>query len=231
VQRLSSFSPVDPPTLSDDRLRVRRDHLVDEIRRLNRGRPGSHFALAWLHHPRRRRAFAVLAVAGIFVGAGAAFAVAKLDAFGGPAAPTPEGAPVVVASGPDWRLVAWPSADGVCLSIKLSHNQGATGCGFPVAGAIKGASARGEVRSIAGLVLTGADLSSGFSAGLVSEAVARVYAKFGDGTSGPVEIYRAPSELRTPAKIFVTQFDRDDKLLSLSALSADGGLAGRWVVP
>jgi hypothetical protein len=109
--------------------------------------------------------------------------------------------------------------------------QGGSGCGFPVVGATKGASARGGSKVIAGLIFTSADLPSGFSVGLASAEVARVDATLRDATSSPTTIYRAPFELRTQAKIFFTRFDEKNPPVSFNAFREDGELLGRWVVP
>jgi hypothetical protein len=166
----------------------------------------------------------------MLVAASTAVAVTRFDVFSGPAAPAPEGPRVVVASGQDWSVLAWPSADGVCLAIELPHLQGASGCGFPVVGATKGASAQGKTKAIAGLILSGVDLPSGFSVGLASEEVVHVDATLLDATSSPTTIYRAPSELRTRAKIFFTRFDAKNPPVSFSALGQDGQVLGRWMV-
>lgn len=223
-----SCNRVEPPVLSNHRLRVRREHLVDEIRRLEASSLLRRRSLrpVWT----RQRAFAVAALLLILVGASTALAVTRFDVFSGPAAPAPEGPRIVVASGQDWSVLAWPSVDGVCLAIELPHLQGASGCGFPVAGATKGASARGKSKVIAGLILSGVDLPSGFSVGLASGEVTRVDTMLLDATSSPTTIYRAPSELRTRAKIFFTRFDVKNPPVSFSAFSQDGQVLGRWMV-
>lgn len=84
--------------------------------------------------------------------------------------------------------------------------QGAAGCGFPVEGATRSVDAKAGKKAIAGLVFQTAELQSGFAVGVASEQAARVDATLRDGTSSSTTIYRAPSELQTKAKLFVSAF-------------------------
>jgi hypothetical protein len=215
--------------LSDTRLRVRRDHLLSEIRLLE-AELAPEPTLRW-RVSTRRRVLSLAAVLAALAAAGAALAVTQFGVFNGPAAPTAESDRVEVASSNGWSLLAWRSSAGLCLAIQLPAMQGAVGCGFPVEGATPRRDPGEGSRVIAGLTFQTAALDEGFVTGVVAEEVSRVNATLRDGTTISTAMHDTPAELRMHTKIFFSRFDTSNPPISLTATGRDGRVLGRWQPP
>jgi hypothetical protein len=123
------FSPMNFPSLPAHRLALRRAGLLASIAATRPGhRGGRRLVVAFA-------VFAVLAAAGTAVGLSTDFLAEqeRVDQQTWPPAPTeylPSTGRVEVARGPDWSVMAWRSAGGVCFAIAVSQatNWG-RGCG------------------------------------------------------------------------------------------------------
>jgi hypothetical protein len=214
----------DLPRLPDEWIRRRRSHLITEIRTAADDTRSARL----VSRPRWRRpkVIAFAAVTAALITTAAAAAVTQFDLFEGPAAPARTSARVPIESGEGWTLVAWRSSEGPCLAFQLPNAAGAEGCGFPVAGS----GSKEETTPIAGLVFQSAELDRGFAAGVISPKVAQVEARLRNGTTSAAQIYSAPPELQTSARLFFTRYANDDQPVSFTAIGPGGDVLGSWTV-
>jgi hypothetical protein len=184
------------------RLRRRREHLVAEITRAGRTK-GS-----------RRVALILVTAIALATGAGTAMALGGFDWLAqqdqleanslNPFRPRVIGDRYVLASGPDWAVLAWRSDKGICIGLS-TPDLGSRGCGFPVqdAGTEPPVSAdRTTVAGVAGSATGGYMLA----AGVAAPSVARVVVELADGRNIPTSLYPAPAGLDANVQFFVGRF-------------------------
>jgi hypothetical protein len=206
------FHPPGDRTVPPRRFAERRDHLIHAI---THDRPAARGRSALPTLPRRRGLLAAAAavVALAAVGSAVGFGVnlltqqeqlhQQISSFD-PHSPKPIGSSVEVASGSTWALVAWKTAEGICLDYAVL-GRAVSGCGFPVPGAIAADHSQGPLHEVAAVVASSGLSSEGRAAiaGIAASDVSSVQIELADGQILPAETYDAPEALAANVRFFL----------------------------
>jgi hypothetical protein len=221
-----------PPSgnLPAHRLALRREHLLDEIRRPGASANVSRLRRAWRLRPRRTRLVLVVAIFVLLAAVGTAIGVgvnllAQQERFDEqreriPGEPKRIGPLVEIKSGPGWSLVAWRSDRGICVDFVVPQSSSG-GCGFGV---------RGEPRDTAHAsappprhwVAGGTSSQPGAAIvidGVVAEEVARVEIVLRNGRVLHPAVIEAPAELQANVDFFLIQVPEDEGSLVRSFIA------------
>lgn len=211
-----------PPSrnLPAHRLALRREHLLDEIRRPGASGNVLRLQRGWRLRPRRTRLvialaiFVLLAAVGTAVGVGVSL-LAQQERFDKqreriPGEPKRIGPLVEITSGPGWSLTAWKSNSGMCLDFVVPKSSSG-GCGFGVRGEPHDTAHPGAPPPkhwISGGTSSGPGVGTVVD-GVVAEEVARVEVVLADGRILDVPVLEAPPELRGDVDFFLLQVPAD----------------------
>ncbi len=216
------FAPP-PRELPASRLALRREHLLDEIRKTGDSADFPVIRRAWRLRPRRARLgltvaiLALLVAVGTAVGAGVNL-LAQLEWFEErrediPGEPKRIGPLVEITAGPGWSLVAWRSDSGICLDFVVPRSSGGA-CGFGVRGEPLDAAHPGAPSPkgwISGAISSQPGAATVID-GVVAEEVARVEVVLGDGRILDAPVIEAPAELRADVDFFLLQVPADNSI-------------------
>jgi hypothetical protein len=163
----------------------------------------------------RRSRLAIAAVAVVSAGAAAALAVARLvdeeslrspdwrveNAY--PSTPGLIGERAVIRRGEDWAFAAWRSTRGHCTSLLFPEAEGATSCGLPIVGALRGT--RAPEHLVVGGTLQRRPDDDLWVNGVAAANVGRVEVELADGRRLQAPLYDAPAALGLDLKFFLVR--------------------------
>jgi hypothetical protein len=163
----------------------------------------------------RRSRLAIAAVAAVIAGAAAALAVARLvdeeslrspdwrveNAY--PSTPGLIGERAVIRRGEDWAFAAWRSTRGLCTSLLFPEAEGATSCGLPIVGALRGT--RAPEHLVVGGTLQRRPDDDLWVNGVAAANVGRVEVELADGRRLQAPLYDAPAKLGLDLKFFLVR--------------------------
>ena len=177
-------------------------------------RPDARKSRPWRFLPLRRRLAVAAALVLAVTGVGTAFAVGTrpdLDAFfkffdedaNDPSIPRLIGDRAVITRGEEWAFVAWKSTRGLCTSLVLPEDEGATSCGMPVVGAPRETPGR-EHLIVGGLYHGGPDDDLWIN-GVAAANASGVEVELTDDRRLQAPVYQAPTSLGLDLKFFLVR--------------------------
>jgi hypothetical protein len=163
----------------------------------------------------KRSRLAIAAVAAVIAGAAAVLAFARLADEEGlrspdwrvenayPSTPGLIGDRAVIRRGEDWAFAAWRSTRGLCTSLLFPEAEGATSCGMPIVGALRGT--RAPEHLVVGGTLQRRPDDDLWVNGVAAANVRRVEVELADGRRLQAPLYDAPAALGLELKFFLVR--------------------------